>query len=76
MYRDNLEVNGPWITQHFPNLTAACVSGEAPDATRFQEMVGISYVAVLVRCVGRTAAENGRFGETTVWCHDLTDSTS
>lgn len=51
MYRDNLEVNGPWITQHFPNLTAACVSGEAPDATRFQEMVGISYVAVLVRCI-------------------------
>ena len=50
-YKENLEIDGPWVTQYFPNLTASCVSGAVPDAANFPSTIGLHYTGVIVRCV-------------------------
>lgn len=53
MYADNLDVNGPWVTQYIytSNLTEACVSGAVPDALRFPETIKMNYVDLWSRCL-------------------------
>jgi hypothetical protein len=48
---NQVETNGPWVTQYWPQLTPNCTTGNPPDPGDFQRAVGLRVFDVHVRCL-------------------------
>lgn len=51
LYAANLDANGPWITQYWPQLTPNCTSTSPPDVSLFYPLLGLDEFDVHARCL-------------------------